>query len=38
MKNIFVFLKNDKFTVVNIDDSKYVKHIFDQRHECGNTK
>jgi hypothetical protein len=37
MKNIFVFLKNEKFTVINSDDSKYTKHIFDHRHECGNT-
>jgi hypothetical protein len=23
--------------VVNIDYSKYAKHMFDPRHECGNT-
>jgi hypothetical protein len=37
MKNIFLFLKCDKFTVVNIDDSKYAKHMFNPRHECGST-
>ena len=37
MKNIFLLLKNDKFTVVNTDESKYAKHLFSHMHECGNT-
>jgi len=37
MKNIFSLLKKDKFTVVNINESKYAKHLLDHMHECGNT-